>query len=304
MAERLRIAFASGKGGAGKTTLAVNLAFTAAAAGYDSLYVDCDVEEPDGHIFLRPEVKETATVTVPIPVVDADRCDGCGRCGEICRFNAIKVLAGLVVTFPELCHSCGGCTLVCSRGAISESDRKIGRITSGVPTVFPGNGNPGRLGLMMGDLDVGQARGVPVIEKLAESIEEGEIVFFDAPPGTSCPMVAAVRHVDYVVLVAEASPFGLHDFELAAEAVSLLGIPSGAVINRFIPGLEGESSLCREMIGDLCRGRSIDILATLEADRKIAEISSEGGLAAVELPGFGRSMKELLDTIMKRAAVD
>ncbi|HSG28547.1 MAG TPA: 4Fe-4S binding protein, partial [Candidatus Krumholzibacterium sp.] len=138
MTEGLRIAFASGKGGAGKTTLAVNLAVVAAAAGHDSLYVDCDVEEPDGHIFLKPEMTGTTTVAVPVPVVDADRCDGCGRCGEVCRFNAIKVLAGLVVTFPELCHSCGGCTLACSRGAISESDRRIGRIAAGVPTVYQG----------------------------------------------------------------------------------------------------------------------------------------------------------------------
>ncbi|HSG28953.1 MAG TPA: hypothetical protein VLA34_10770, partial [Candidatus Krumholzibacterium sp.] len=163
-------------------------------------------------------------------------------------------------------------------------------------------GNPGRLGLMMGELDVGQARAVPVIEKLTEGIGEADVVFVDAPPGTSCPMVAAVRHVDYVVLVAEASPFGLHDFELAAETVSLLGIPAGAVINRSIPGLDGQSGSCREKIEDRCRGRRIDVLATLDADRRIAEISSEGGIAAFELPEFGRKMKELFDRMMERAA--
>ncbi|MBU8920762.1 MAG: 4Fe-4S binding protein [Bacteroidales bacterium] len=325
----MRIAFASGKGGAGKTTLAVNLAAVAAVRGIKTTYSDCDVEEPDGHIFLHPENLERTDVTVPVPVVDDDLCDGCGKCGEICNFNAIKVLAGRVVSFPELCHSCGGCTLVCPLGAISEIERKTGHIATGVSVVKSGKDAPGRLyyevdecggekntketvglerpGLAklrftMGTLDVGEPRSVPIIQDLLTMPDESNLFIIDSPPGTSCQMVESVRGADYVVLVAEATPFGLNDFKLAGEVVKMFGISCGVVLNRVMESeasaTESSSRPAQDGIKEFCRENGFEVLAEIPAIRKIAEISSTGGLVAFEIP----VMEQAIDAILDRLA--
>ncbi|MCK4537622.1 MAG: P-loop NTPase [Candidatus Krumholzibacteria bacterium] len=319
----MRIAFASGKGGAGKTTLAVNLAAVAAVRGIKTTYSDCDVEEPDGHIFLHPENLERTDVTVPVPVVDEDLCDGCGKCGEICNFNAIKVLAGQVVSFPELCHSCGGCTLVCPLGAISEIERKTGHIATGVSVVKSGKDAPGRLQngeeknvqeklargelrFMMGTLDVGEPRSVPIIQDLLTMPDDSRLFIIDAPPGTSCQMVESVRGADYVVLVAEATPFGKNDFLLAAEVVKMFGIPCGVVLNRVMDSgasdSEGSSMSAQDGIKEYCRENGLEILAEIPAIRKIAEISSTGGLVAFEVPVVEQAIDAILDRLAEKLA--
>jgi MinD superfamily P-loop ATPase len=305
----MRIAFASGKGGAGKTTLAVNLAAVAAVRGIKTTYSDCDVEEPDGHIFLHPVNLERTDVTVPVPVVDEDLCDGCGKCGEICNFNAIKVLAGQVVSFSELCHSCGGCTLVCPLGAISEIERRTGHIATGVSVVKSGKETSGRLNksqlrFIMGTLDIGEPRSVPIIQDLLAMPDDSDLFIIDAPPGTSCQMVESVRGADYVVLVAEATPFGRNDFLLAAEVVKMFGIPCGVVLNRVMyRGISDAVSSfmsAQDYIKEYCRVNGFEVLAEIPAMRKIAEISSTGGLVAFEIPVMEKAVDAILDRLAEK----
>jgi MinD superfamily P-loop ATPase len=200
MSGGLRIAIASGKGGTGKTTIATNLAVVLAKAGVRTTYVDCDVEEPNGHLFLKPVILSTRQVSIPVPAVDESRCTFCGACGKACRYSAIVALPAKVLTFAKLCHGCGGCTLACTEGAIREVPRVTGVVEQGVA---------GQVTFLQGKLDVGEAMSPPVIRAvLAAAPTEGTVVI-DAPPGTSCPVIASVKSADVVLLVTEPTPFGL-----------------------------------------------------------------------------------------------
>ena len=196
----MRIAVASGKGGTGKTTVATNLAAILADSGLRASYIDCDVEEPNGHIFLKPEFKKRFPAKVRMPQVDQDKCNGCGKCGEICQFSAIVCVAEEVLTFPELCHSCAGCSLVCPEEAIQEVERDIGTIESGTA---------GDVQFFHGRMNVGEARSQPLIQTLKREMPENGFTILDAPPGTSCPVIETVRGTHYVLLVTEPTPFGL-----------------------------------------------------------------------------------------------
>ncbi|MDD2337819.1 MAG: ATP-binding protein, partial [Geobacteraceae bacterium] len=215
------IAVASGKGGTGKTTVSVNLART---VGHGVQLLDCDVEEPNAHLFLRGSDSGSDIVTIPIPEVDESLCDSCGECGRFCRYHAIVSFGSSPLVFPEMCHSCGGCSLVCPRGAIHETGRRIGvvetRESDGVT-------------LVQGRLDIGVAMAPPLIRAVkARMKNNGTTVIFDAPPGTSCPVIATLRGSDFVLLVTEPTPFGLHDLRLAVDMVRELAIPFGVVVNR------------------------------------------------------------------------
>jgi MinD superfamily P-loop ATPase len=223
------ISIASGKGGTGKTTVATNLT---ASLGTDLTLLDCDVEEPNAHLFLNPEIKGREIVNSPVPEVDESRCTYCRKCMDICRFGAIAVMGKKVITFPELCHSCGGCTQVCPEKAIRETDRAIAKVETGTLSLLPRITHSPEAGFARGLLDIGQVMAPPVIRQVRTHANKQGLTIIDAPPGTSCPVISAMKGADVVVLVTEPTPFGLHDLVLAVEAVKLLGIPHGLVINR------------------------------------------------------------------------
>ena len=274
----MRIAVASGKGGTGKTTVATNLAYVAARDGQSVAYLDCDVEEPNGALFLKPEMTGSEPVRVSVPAVDLDKCTECGLCGEICQYSAIVPMQGKVLLFPELCHGCGGCWLVCEPGAIAESHRVTGRIE---------RGRAGPVQCVQGLLDVGQAMSPPVIKAVKAAAPGADVVVMDAPPGTSCPVIESVRDADCVLLVTEPTPFGLHDLKLAVEMVRTLGLPFGVVINRAECG-DSETH-------QWCAAEGIPVLAEIPDDRDIAEAYSRGELMCSALPDYTPLLADLID---------
>ncbi len=277
----MHLAIASGKGGTGKTTVATNLAWVAAERLGSVAYVDCDVEEPNGALFLKPAIDASEPVNVPVPVVDPDRCTQCGLCGRICRFSAIAPVGGRVLVFPELCHGCGGCRRVCPTGAIHEVPRRTGWVE---------RGRAGALGFVQGVLDVGQSKSPPIIRAARAATPVAELVVIDAPPGTSCPVVESMRGADYLVLVTEPTPFGLHDLGLAIEMARALNVSFGVVLNRVGPGTD--------QVEECFANEGIHILAAIAEDRRVAESSSRGDLIVEALPEqrlvFSRLLEELL----------
>lgn len=274
------ISIASGKGGTGKTTVATNLALS---VGDGVQLLDCDVEAPNAHLFIRPVFEKTEIITTPVPVVDEKKCDHCGKCAEICQFKAIAVIGGTVLSFPELCHSCGGCTAVCPTGAITETGRELGIIRKGYS-----NG----LELVHGELRVGEAMSPPLIHKVRDYSHPKKLTIIDAPPGTSCPVIAAVKDSHFVLLVTEPTPFGLHDLELAVSAVQLLGIPCGLVINRSDVGDDGVEAYAKR--------KNVPILMKIPFNRRIAEAYSRGKTIVEVLPGYKRKFLSLLKNIDER----
>jgi MinD superfamily P-loop ATPase len=279
----MKLAVASGKGGTGKTTVATNLAFVASQNGRSAAYLDCDVEEPNGAIFLKPEIQEDQPVSAAVPKVDLDKCTGCGKCGQICQYSAIVAMDKTVLTFPELCHGCGGCWLVCPAGAIQEDQREIGRLQSG---------QAGEVRFVQGLLTVGEARASPLIRAVKAAAPQGDLSIVDCPPGTSCPVVEAVRGSDYVLLVTEPTPFGLNDLKLTVETVRKLELPLGVVINRADAG-DRETK-------DYCQRRRIDVLAEIPDDRRVAEAYSRGEMTCEVIPRYRDLYSRLLNQVEKR----
>jgi len=269
------LAVASGKGGTGKTTVSVNLART---IGSGVQLLDCDVEEPNAHLFLRGRQIGSDVVTIPIPEVDESLCDACGECGRFCRYHAIVSFGSSPLVFPELCHGCGGCTLVCPRGAIHEAGRRVGVVeTQEVDGIT----------LIQGRLDIGVAMAPPLIRAVKSRMKnKGATIILDAPPGTSCPVIATLRGSDFVLLVTEPTPFGLHDLRLAVDMVRELGIPFGVVINRMGIGDDRVHRFCRE--------QEIPILLEIPDDRRIAEAYSRGELVVEALPEYRSHFATLL----------
>jgi len=258
------ISVASGKGGTGKTTVATNMAI---AIGSEAVLLDCDVEEPNAHLFVNPEIENTETVFTPVPQIDEEKCTYCRKCVEICRFNAIIVVGETVLTFPELCHSCGGCVAVCPEDAITETGRELGVAQSGLA---------GEVTFVHGRLRVGEAMSPPLIRKVRTFVHSDKINIIDAPPGTSCPVITAMRGTDFVLMVTEPTPFGLHDLKLAVEAVKILGIPHGLVINRADMGDDRVKAYAEE--------ENIPVLMEIPFDRGIAEAYSRGQLIIDVMP--------------------
>ncbi len=273
------ISIASGKGGTGKTTVATNLAVS---LGSNVQILDCDVEEPNAHLFIRPTFEEAKTITTPVPEVDMDKCTLCGKCGEICQFKAIVVIAETVLPFPELCHSCGGCMEVCPEKAITETGREIGVIEKG---------NKNGLEFVHGKLRIGEAMSPPLIRKVREYTRPDMLTIIDAPPGTSCPVIASMKDADFVLLVTEPTPFGLHDLKLAVEAVKILGIPHGLVINR--------SDMGDDKVMAYAEQEDLPILMEIPFDRRIAEAYSRGEMIVEAMPEWKDRFSELYLRIEK-----
>ncbi|MFH1418175.1 MAG: ATP-binding protein [Planctomycetota bacterium] len=280
----MKIAVASGKGGTGKTTVATNLGTVASRNGRSVVYLDCDVEEPNGHIFLKPEITHREPVGMLIPRVDEEKCTLCGMCGEICQYSAIVCVGKKVLTYPELCHACGGCWLVCSEDAITEVPREMGVLEAG---------RAGPIRFVHGLLNVGEAMSPPVIKAVKAAAPEADLVIIDAPPGTSCPVIESMRECDFVVLVTEPTPFGLNDLKLAVEMVRALKLPFGVVINRADVGDHSVQSYCRK--------NGIRILAEIPDERRIAEAYSRGELICDALPDHTRVFGGLLHEITREA---
>ena len=233
----MKIVIASGKGGTGKTTIATNLACSIAQMGKEVQYLDCDVEEPNGHIFLKPDIRETHNATISVPEVDTELCDGCGKCGQLCQYSAIICLKDIPLVFEQLCHSCGGCVLVCPTGAITETQKPIGFVESG---------NADSVKFVQGRLNIGDVRSPALIKKVKEKAANDGIVIIDAPPGTSCPVIEAVKGADFCLLVTEPTPFGLNDLKLAVGMVRELKLSFAVVINRSDLGDDGVQRYCDE----------------------------------------------------------
>ena len=299
------VAVASGKGGTGKTLLATGLAWTAAASAADPVYlVDCDVEEPNAHLFLRPTISEREEVSVPVPGVDLERCTFCRRCAEVCAFHALAVVPGKVLIFPELCHGCGSCALQCPQGAIREVPRAVGRIELGQArwlcfrrTLRAGQAGALRFG--QGLLNVGEAMATPLIRRLkarAIPADRQGLVLLDAPPGNACPVVETLRGSDHALLVTEPTPFGLHDLEIAVEiARDALGLPVGVVVNRDGVGDRGVEAYCERA--------DVPILLRIPLDRRIAQVYAGGGLWVEALPEYREPLCRLLQAIEARQGV-
>lgn len=274
-------AVASGKGGTGKTTVAVHLA---RVLGGDVELLDCDVEAPNDHLFLRPEIEVTETVGIPVPEIDRDSCDGCGLCGDFCQYNALAVLHTGVLVFPELCHGCGGCSLVCPEAAITEVMRPIGVVEIG---------RADGVRLVQGRLNVGEALAPPVIREVrSRAIGDGPVLI-DAPPGTSCSMLAAVRGADFALLVTEPTPFGVNDLRLAVEALRALGIPSEVVVNRAGSG--------DRRVYEYCAEEGLEIVLEIPDDRRIAEAYARGRDVLEAVPWTRPLFRELADRILNAA---
>ena len=281
----MRIAIASGKGGTGKTTLATNLAVVAAELGRRVELLDCDVEAPNGHLFLRPDWEDTRTVTLRIPTIDAEKCNHCGLCSQICAFNALACLPDSVMVFPDLCHGCGGCFRICPAGAILPGAREVGVVQTGRVRGFR---------FTHGRLRVGEVQAPPLIDAvLATTGDDEGLVLIDAPPGTSCPVVAALKNSDFVLLVTEPTPFGLNDLRLAVDLVREMKLPFAVAVNR--TGV-GDDRILR-----FCADEDIPLVAAFPDDRRVAEAYARGEMAVDAVPELKDSFRRLLETLETRA---
>ena len=275
------ISVASGKGGTGKTLVATNLALSLKnQVGVQ--FLDCDVEEPNAHIFLKPVIERQETVSIPIPQVDEARCTFCGKCSEACTFNAIAVLKNKVLVFPELCHGCGVCSYICPEDAISEVERELG-----VAEV----GYSGEVGFVQGRLTIGLAVAPPVIRRVKGHIDPKRVAIIDVCPGTSCPMVEAVKGSDFCLLVTEPTPFGLNDLTLAVEVTRKLDIPCGVVINR--------AGVGDNKVEEYCLKEGIPILLQIPLDIQIAQLYSKGVPLVEGMPEWRDAFIALFQGIMQ-----
>lgn len=281
----MKIAIASGKGGTGKSTVSTNLAYLLSQSYEKVCLLDCDVEEPNCHIFLKPDFNLSEPVYVPIPQVDVEACIKCGKCAEVCQYNALAFIKDKVILFPELCHGCGSCGLICPVGAISETGREVGVVEAGVASGF---------NFIHGKSRIGEAMSPPLIKAVKKQAEKEDcdLQVLDCPPGTSCPVIAAVSGVDFVIMVTEPTPFGLYDLRLAVDVMRKIGLPFGIVINR---SCENDS-----LIEDYAAAESIDILTKIPDSRAVAECYSKGEIVLKELPEFEKAFAPLIDVINER----
>jgi MinD superfamily P-loop ATPase len=273
------VSIASGKGGTGKTTVAVNLAL--ALGGVQIL--DCDVEEPNVHLLLKPKANQAKPVYVSIPSINEELCNHCRKCAESCQYNALFVGPDKVLVFPELCHNCGGCAIVCPNHAIVEEKHQIGSIKMGTA---------GTTELVYGELEVGEPMPVPIIREVKRQIDRSKNVILDSPPGTSCPVIETVRGSDFCLLVTEPTPFGLHDLKIAIQVLKNMKIPFGVIINR--------AGVGDKKVYEYCEEENTPILLEIPFQRGIAELYSRGIPFILEMPEWKEKFQTLFSQIERQ----
>jgi len=277
----MKIAVLSGKGGTGKTLVSVNLA----AAAKESIYIDCDVEGPNGYLFFKPQNVDTKKIAIKIPCVDEKLCNGCRKCVDFCKFNALAYIGTKIYVFEEVCHSCGGCVLVCPEKAFVEKDKIIGEIQKG---------NSDNVTVYTGILNIGEASGIPIIKKLLhESSDAEKLTFIDCPPGSACIVMESIKEADYCILVAEPTIFGSHNLNLVYELVKLFNKPHGVILNKTQNGYNPSEELCRE--------KGINILGSIPFDNELGSINSNALILARENIKFKNMFDSLLESVMKEA---
>jgi MinD superfamily P-loop ATPase len=264
---RMKIAILSGKGGTGKTLVSVNLA----AVADEAVYIDCDVEEPNGHLFFKPADITSEKISVKIPVVNESLCNGCRICVDFCKFNALAYIGGRLRVFETICHSCGGCILFCPAKALSEKDKVIGEIRSGLSQ---------KVSVVTGILNTGEASGIPIIKKLLDTSSiEKKIAFIDCPPGSACIVMESIKDADYCILVGEPTLFGVHNFNMVYELVK-----------------DGENPA--EVF---CRDKNIKILGKIPFDTEIGTLNSNAFILARVNPKYYELFASLLQEVIKEA---
>lgn len=272
----MMIAVLSGKGGTGKTFVSVNLSFVAD----NSNYIDCDVEEPNGHLFFKPNIIKSEKVHVKIPNINNELCSGCRRCVDFCKFNALAYIKDKVHVFDEICHSCGGCMLLCPEKAISEKDKEIGEIQEGVFN----NSN-----IYTGILNPGEETGVSIIKKLLKITDNKPYTFIDCPPGSSCSVMESIKDVDYCILVAEPTLFGVHNFNMVYNLVKLFDKPFGVVLNKCLDGENPAEKYCNE--------KNIKVLCKIPFEHELGKLNSNAEIASEKNEKYKSLFSSLLKTI-------
>ncbi len=275
----MKIAVLSGKGGTGKTLVSVNLA----AVAKKSTYIDCDVEEPNGHLFLKPEEILEETISVKIPMVNNELCSGCRKCVDFCKFNALASIKNKLIVFEDVCHSCGGCILVCPQKALTEKEKVIGKIQKGIS---------GEVTVWTGILNTGEATGIPIIKKLlANNASVEQLTFIDCPPGSACIVMESIKDADYCVLVAEPTLFGVHNLNMVYELVKLFNKPFGVVLNKC---LEEENPAER-----FCLEKNIKILGRIPFDNDLGTLNSNSEIVINKNEKYRELFSSLLDTVIE-----
>lgn len=277
----MRVAVLSGKGGTGKTFVSVNLACAAEKA----VYVDCDVEEPNGHLFLKPMINNRTPVTVTIPELEANKCLGCKRCVSFCKYNALAYVLNQLMIFPEVCHSCGGCILLCPAKALVKSKRKIGEIEEG---------QSGSVSTLTGCLNTGEESGVPIIKGLIQKLPDADTIIIDCPPGSACIVMESIRKADFCLLVAEPTLFGVHNLAMVYDLVKLFKKPFGVVLNKCLSGENPAEQFCSD--------NQIHVLAKIPFDEELGNLNSKGMIAVRENRQYQVLFQKLLEGITKEVA--
>ncbi|WP_373483096.1 4Fe-4S binding protein [Acetobacterium sp.] len=277
----MKIAVLSGKGGTGKTLVSVNLA----AVAKNSVYVDCDVEEPNGHLFFKPLGIKNEKVSIKIPVVDEDLCLGCRKCVDFCKFNALASILNKLIVFNDICHSCGGCIMLCPNNALTEKDKVIGEIKTGISE---------EVKVISGILNPGEASGIPIIKEMLNKISlEEKMTWIDCPPGSACIVMESIRDADYCVLVAEPTIFGLHNLKMVYELVSLFEKPRGVVINKSLEN--------NRLIENFCEENQIKVLSKIPYDNELGKLNSNGEIAVRRNTTYHGLFSSLLQIVVKEA---
>ncbi|NLJ41115.1 MAG: 4Fe-4S binding protein [Clostridiales bacterium] len=277
----MKIAVLSGKGGTGKTFVSVNLACAADKA----TYADCDVEEPNGHLFFKPVIIDKTAVTVKVPLLDQDRCTRCRKCVDFCRYNALALIKDQLMIFYEMCHSCGGCVIVCPEGALTEEEREIGALEEGLSD---------EISVITGRMNIGEVSGVPIINEIVKRLPEEDISVIDCPPGSACVVMESIRDADYCILVTEPTLFGVHNLAMVYDLVKLFNKPFGVILNKCMSGENPAEEFCVE--------KGISILAKIPFDKELGRLNSQGLIAVREDRLYRELFQGILFTIEREVS--